>query len=60
MKIPWGIFIVVGCLLIAVYAMADFIIPDVICKVIPPSNNVKTYSGQYNPDIFGDICSAVH
>ena len=60
MMMPWGIIIVVGCLLIGVYAMADYIIPDVICRIIPHTTNVKLYSGQYNPDIFGDICSAIH
>lgn len=59
MKVPWGIIILIGCLLLGVYAMADFLIPDVICKVIPRENNVKQYAGQYNPDIFGDICSAL-
>ena len=60
MKVPWGIIILIMGLLFAVYAMADFIIPDVICKVIPRNTNVKTYAGQYNPDVFGDICSAIH
>lgn len=59
MKVPWGIIILIGCLLLGVYAMADFLIPDVICKVIPRENSVKQYAGQYNPDIFGDICSAL-
>lgn len=59
MKVPWGIIILVGGLLLAVYAMADFLIPDVICKIIPPATNVKQYAGQYNPDVFGDICSAL-
>lgn len=60
MKIPFGIIIVVGGLLLGVYVMGDFIIPSVICKVIPRENSVKRYAGQYNPDIFGDICSALH
>ncbi|MDE1829049.1 MAG: hypothetical protein KGI25_01875 [Thaumarchaeota archaeon] len=60
MKMPWGIIILIGCLLIAVYAMADYIIPDVICKIIPQNKSVKFYAGQYNPDVFGDICSAIH
>ena len=59
MKIPWGIIIVIFGLLLGVYAMADFIIPDVICKIIPREHSVKRYAGQYNPDIFGDICSAL-
>lgn len=59
MKVPWGIIILIGCLLVGVYAMADFLIPQVICKVIPRNNNVKYYAGQYNPDIWGDICSAL-
>ncbi len=60
MKVPWGIIILIGCLLIGVYVMADFLIPQVICKYIPRDNSVKLYAGQYNPNIFGDICSALH
>ena len=60
MKFPLGIVIVIGCLLIGVYVMADFLIPHVICKVIPRNTSVKFYAGQYNPDVFGDICSAIH
>lgn len=59
MRAAFGIIIVVGCLLLGVYAMADFLIPQVICKVIPRDKSVKMYAGQYNPDIFGDICSAI-
>ncbi|MDE1762760.1 MAG: hypothetical protein KGL95_01800 [Patescibacteria group bacterium] len=60
MKVPFGIIILVGGLLIGVFVMADFLIPHVICKIIPPSTSIKQYAGQYNPDIFGDICSALH
>jgi hypothetical protein len=59
MKIPFGIIIVVGCLLIGVYVMADFLIPQVVCKVIPRDKSVKMYAGQYNPNVFSDICSAL-
>jgi hypothetical protein len=59
MKIPFGVIILVGCLLIGVYAMADFLIPHVICKFIPPDKSIKMYAGQYNPNVFGDICSAL-
>jgi hypothetical protein len=58
-KIPFGIIIIVGCMLIAVYAMADFFIPQVICKIIPRDKNVNMYAGQYNPNVFGDICSTL-
>lgn len=60
MKVPWGIIMLIGFLLIGVFVVADFLIPDVICKLIPRNNSVKFYAGQYNPDIFGDICSAIH
>jgi hypothetical protein len=46
-------------LLIGVYVMADFLIPHVICKIIPRDKSVKMYAGQYNPNVFGDICSAL-
>jgi hypothetical protein len=59
MKIPFGFIIIVGCLLIGVYVMADFIIPHVICKFIPREKSIKRYAGQYNPNVFGDICSAL-
>jgi hypothetical protein len=58
MKIPFGIIILIGCLLIGVYLMADYIIPKVICKIVP-RGSVKMYAGQYNPNVFGDICSAI-
>ncbi|MDE1764698.1 MAG: hypothetical protein KGI27_00345 [Thaumarchaeota archaeon] len=60
MKVPFGIIILIGGLLVAVFVMADFIIPHVICKLIPHEASIKQYAGQYNPDVFGDICSALH
>ncbi|MGI0101160.1 MAG: hypothetical protein ACREA7_01025 [Nitrosotalea sp.] len=59
MRASFGIIIIVGCLLMGVFVMADFLIPQVICKTIPPDKSVMLYAGQYNPNVFGDICSAL-
>lgn len=56
MKAKFGLLIIIGCLLIAVYAMADYIMPDVICKTIPRDSGTS-YMGQYNSHLLSDICS---
>ncbi|VVC05026.1 Uncharacterised protein [uncultured archaeon] len=58
MKIPIGIIIVIGVLLLSIFLITDFIFPDVICKIIHRSD-VKTSAGQYNPDLLSDICSGI-
>ncbi|TSA19238.1 MAG: hypothetical protein D4R72_00060 [Nitrosopumilales archaeon] len=58
MKIPIGIIIVIGVLLLSIFLFTNFIFPDVICKVIHRSD-VKTAAGQYNPDLLSDICSGI-
>ncbi|WP_133121042.1 hypothetical protein [Candidatus Nitrosotalea bavarica] len=58
MKIPLGLVILIGCLLIGVYVMADYLLPSVICKIIPRTS-VKSYMGQYNSQVLSDICSAI-
>ena len=58
MKIPIGIIIVIGVLLLSIFLFTNFIFPDVICKVIHRSE-VKTAAGQYNPDLLSDICSGI-
>jgi hypothetical protein len=58
MKIPIGIIIVIGVLLLSIFVITEFIFPDVICKVIHRSD-VKTAAGQYNPDLLSDICSGI-
>ena len=58
MKIPIGIIIVIGVLLLSIFLITNFIFPDVICKVIHRSD-VKTAAGQYNPDLLSDICSGI-
>jgi hypothetical protein len=58
MKIPVGIIIVIGILLLSIFLITDFIFPDVICKIIHRSD-VKTSAGQYNPDLLSDICSGI-
>jgi hypothetical protein len=58
MKIPIGIFIVIGVLLLSIFLITEFIFPDVICKVIHRSD-VKTAAGQYNPNLLSDICSGI-
>ena len=58
MKIPIGIFIVIGVLLLSIFLITEIIFPDIICKMIPRSD-VKTSAGQYNPDLLSDICSGI-
>ncbi|MGI0027747.1 MAG: hypothetical protein ACREAD_07910 [Nitrosopumilaceae archaeon] len=58
MKIPIGIFIIIGVLLLSIFIITEIIFPDVICKVIHRSD-VKTAAGQYNPDLLSDICSGI-
>jgi hypothetical protein len=58
MKIPIGIFIVIGVLLLSIFLITEFIFPDIICKVIHRSD-VKTAAGQYNPNLLSDICSGI-
>lgn len=58
MRIPLGIIILIGCLLVGVYIVSEYLIPKVICKIVP-RGSVKMYAGQYNPNVFGDICSAI-
>jgi hypothetical protein len=58
MKIPIGIFIIIGVLLLSIFVITEFIFPNIICKVIHRSD-VKTAAGQYNPDLLTDICSGI-
>lgn len=58
MQIPFGLVILIGCLLIGIYVMADYLMPNVICKIIPRSS-VKTHMGEYNSHVLADICSAI-
>jgi hypothetical protein len=58
MKIPIGVFIVIGVLVLSVFVVTNYIFPDIICKVIHRSE-IKTAPGQYNPDLLSDICSGI-
>jgi hypothetical protein len=58
MKTMWGLIILVGCLLIGVYAMADYIMPDVVCKMLPHTSD-DSKMGQYNSHVLSDICSGI-
>ncbi len=58
MKIPIGIIIVIGVLLLSIFLITEFIFPDIICKVIHRSY-IKTSAGQYNPNLLSDICSGI-
>jgi hypothetical protein len=58
MKIPIGIFVVIGVLLFSIFLITEYIFPDIICKVIHRSE-IKTSPGQYNPNLFSDICSGI-
>jgi hypothetical protein len=53
-----GLAILIVGLLVAVYVMVDFIMPDVICKMIPRSST-DSHMGQYNSHVLSDICSGI-
>jgi hypothetical protein len=50
--------IIIAILLIGVYVVSAYLIPKVICKIVPRTS-VKLYAGKYNPNVFSDICSAI-
>ena len=60
MKIPFGLLILVGSLLIGVLVMADYLIPHVFCKIIPRGDIKSHIEQQYNSQVFSDICSGIH
>lgn len=60
MHVAFGLLILIGCLLIGVYLMADYLIPSVFCKIIPRGNIKSHMEQQYNSHVFSDICSGIH
>ncbi|MDE1812624.1 MAG: hypothetical protein KGH86_04680 [Thaumarchaeota archaeon] len=58
MQIPFGLLILIGCLLIGIYIVSDYLLPNVICKVIP-HNSIKSQMGEYNSNILGEVCSGI-
>jgi hypothetical protein len=58
MQAMLGLVILIGCLLIAVYVTVDYLLPDVICKIIPRSSS-DSNMGQYNSHVLSDICSGI-
>lgn len=60
MHVAFGLLILIGCLLIGVYLMADYLIPSVFCKIIPRGNIKSHIAQQYNSHVFSDICSGIH
>jgi len=58
MRAVFGLVILIGCLLIGVYVMADYIFPDVICKILPKAS-VDPHPAQYNSQVLSDICSGI-
>lgn len=58
MQIPLGLLILIGCLLIGIYIVSDYLLPNVICKVIPHSS-ITSQMGEYNSNILGEVCSGI-
>ncbi len=58
MQIPFGLLILIGCLLIGIYVVSDYLLPNVICKIIP-RGNIKSQMGEYNSNILGEVCSGI-
>ena len=58
MQPMWGLVILIVCLLIAVYVTVDYLMPNVICKMIPRTST-DSHMGQYNSHVLSDICSGI-
>lgn len=39
--------------------MADYLLPDVICKNLPPPSSIESHPGQYDSQLLSDICSGM-
>ncbi len=59
MRPLYGLVILIGCLLIAVFVTTSYLMPDVICTNIPPPSKSEIHPGQYDSNILSDICSGV-
>ena len=59
MKPIVGLIIIIISLLIAVYFVVDYLMPNVICKSIRESK-VENDTGNYRSHILSDICSGIH
>ena len=53
-----GLVIIIGCLLFTVFIMEDYLMPNVICKIIPRTSD-DSHMGQYNSHLLSDICSGI-
>ncbi|MDP4108148.1 MAG: hypothetical protein Q8935_24805 [Bacillota bacterium] len=58
MQPMWGLVILIACLLVAVYVTVDYLMPNVICKMIPRTSS-DSNMGQYNSHVLSDICSGI-
>ena len=58
MKPMFGLVILIMCILIGVYVVGDYILPDVVCKTLPPVTD-ESHPGQYNSHLLSDICSGI-
>ncbi len=52
-----GLVILIGGLLIGVYIIADYLFPDVFCKMLPKTSVEPHPEQQYNSQVLSDICS---
>ena len=59
MRAMFGLAILVISLLIGVYVIADYLLPDVICKALPHNTVDESHPGQYNSHVLSDICSGI-
>lgn len=59
MRPMFGLAILIGCLLIGVFVMADYLIPDVFCKILPKASVEHNPEQQYNSQVLSDICSGI-
>ena len=59
MRPLFGLVILIGGLLIGVYVMADYLVPDVFCKTLPKTSAEPHPEQQYNSQVLSDICSAI-
>ncbi|HEX5457663.1 MAG TPA: hypothetical protein VFX64_04675 [Candidatus Nitrosotalea sp.] len=40
--------------------MADYLIPDVFCKILPKASVEHNPAQQYNSQVLSDICSGIN
>lgn len=59
MRPMFGLLILIGCLLIAVFVILDYVMPNIVCKNLPPPSPIGSKAGQYDSQLLSNICSGI-